>query len=280
MTSKQQRPDPQPPVLGPAAENGKRLRVSFPEQPGDQQDCERFEVTIDGERRVLRCHDYGAIYEIPGLYEAVFRDRLRCCSPEVVCGLLAEVLASEHEVPSWLRVLDLGAGNGMVGEQLRELGVGTLVGADLLPEAATAAARDRPGLYDDYLACDLTNLRAWQRSRLTGYRFNALVTVAALGFDDLPPAAFVSAYNLVESGGWIAFNLKEDFLDEDDESGFASLVERMSTDGLIDFRARRRYPHRLSVTGQPLHYVGLVASKKADVPASWLDEASGLTAAY
>ena len=38
----------------------------------------------------------------------------------------------------------------MVGEELEELGASTIVGIDLLPEAAAAAVRDRPGVYDDY----------------------------------------------------------------------------------------------------------------------------------
>lgn len=84
--------------------------------------------------------------------------------------------------------------------------------------------------------------------------------------------AFVTAYNLVADGGWIAFNVKEDFLDAGDSTGYGRLVERMQADELLETHAQRRYRHRLSVTGEELHYVGLVASKRGDVTEAWLDD--------
>ena len=35
-------------------------------------------------------------------------------------------------------------------------GVGTVVGVDILDEAANATERDRPDVYDDYVVVDLT----------------------------------------------------------------------------------------------------------------------------
>ena len=52
-------------------------------------------------------------------------------------------------------MLDLGAGNGMVGEALREHGFEEITGVDITPEAGEAAERDRPGVYADYHVCDL-----------------------------------------------------------------------------------------------------------------------------
>jgi len=57
-----------------------------------------------------------------------------------------------------LRVLDLGAGNGMVGEELKKQEVSRLVGVDIIPEAYEATIRDRPGLYDAYYIEDFTKL--------------------------------------------------------------------------------------------------------------------------
>ena len=74
-------------------------------------------------------------------------------------------------------------------------------GVDLLPEAAAAAQRDRPTVYDDYLVADLTQLTGEERRRLTARRFNCLVSVAALGFDDIPPLALATAYDEVQAGG-------------------------------------------------------------------------------
>jgi predicted TPR repeat methyltransferase len=242
--------------------------VRFPEIDGDapDQDGEWCEIELDGRPRRIRFHDYGQIYEVPGLYERIFHDHLKCTSPRVVVGLLAEQLQAAGVSPETLRVLDVGAGNGLVGEELQRLGVASLVGVDLLQEAADAAQRDRPGLYADYIACDLTDLDPTERRRIHATKPNLLTTVAALGFGDIPCDAFVSAFNVIPDGGWIAFNIKAQFLDQTDPTGFAKLVTTMLTEGMLEERTRQRYDHRLSITGEALEYIALVGVKRADAP--------------
>jgi len=244
-----------------------QLEVRFPKPDvGMDQDEEWCEVVEDGESRRIRFHDYAEIYSVPGLYERLFHEGLGCRSPEVVCGLLSEELEREpgHEP---LRVFELGAGNGMVAEELASRGTEAIVGVDIIEEAAAAAERDRPGVYEGYEVLDLTAISESQRAELRRRRFNCLVTVAALGFGDIPPRAFAEAYNLVSNGGWVAFNIKEDFLAAGEGSGFGHLIRRMLVDGTLERRAQRRYPHRLSVAGEPIHYVAIVARKRADVAA-------------
>src|SRR4051812_42679925 len=163
------------------------LTVEFPGDECLEQDHEWCRVTIDGRTRDIRFHDYDEIYAIPGLYEFLFYERLKCCSPEVVCELLREELESDDVDTAGLRVLDLGAGNGMVGEQLGDGGAQSIVGIDLLPEAKAATERDRRGVYADYHVCDLPELSDERREKLRACAFNSLVTVAALGFGDIPP---------------------------------------------------------------------------------------------
>ena len=230
------------------------------------QDEEWCEVTIDGSRRRIRFHDYHQIYPIPGLYEHLFYDRLECSSPATVRSLIEDELSAAGKEPAGLRVLDVGAGNGMMGAELADMGVSTLVGVDIIEEAATAAGRDRPGLYNDYMVADLTDLSVEDRGRLAEVRFNCLVTVAALGFGDMPPTAFAEAYNSLETPSWVAFNIKEDFLEGDHRGDFSGLIARMLEKGALEERARRRYRHRLSAAGEPLHYLAMVAVKRADIP--------------
>jgi SAM-dependent methyltransferase len=236
---------------------------------GLDQDEEWCEIEIDGERRRIRFHDYAAIYEVPGLYEHLFGELLECGSPGVVCDLLSKELAADGADPAGLALLDVGAGNGMVAEAAAQLGVEEIVGVDLLPEAREAALRDRPGLYDDYLALDLTDMTARERAALDEHDFDAMTCVAALGFGDMPPAAFAEAFNLIGSPGWIAFNLRERFLDDGDPAGFGAFIARMLEEGVIEERARKTYPHRRSVAGEPLTYLALVATKQDDVPEDW-----------
>ena len=96
---------------------------------------------------------------------------------------------------------------------------------------------------------------------------NALVTVAALGFGDIPPRAFGEAFNLIEDDGWLAFNIKENFLDDGaDSTGFSRLIARLLDRGILEERAEKNYRHRNSTSGNPLKYVALVARKRGDIP--------------
>ncbi len=240
------------------------MEVRFPPaDAGVEQDEEWCEIDEDGDVRRIRFHDYAEIYSVPGLYERIFYDALKCCSPQAVIGLLAEQLRAGES----LRAFDVGAGNGMVADQLAKVGAESIVGVDIIPEAADAAERDRPGIYDAYHVIDLTEIPDKLYKGLEERRFNCLTTVAALGFGDMPPEAFAAAYNLVEDGAWVAFNIKSRFLSEDGEkpSGFAGLIKTMLDDGTLELRAEREYRHRLSTSGEPLHYVAMVAHKRAEV---------------
>ncbi len=244
-------------------------RVVFPQVrdtdiPQDQEYCL---VRVEGGERRIRFHDYHEIYELPGLYEAIFYDRLECQSPALLGMLLAHEVKRQRGRMEHLNVLDVGAGNGIMGEVLAAAGVSRLVGVDILREAARAAERDRPGLYDAYHAVDLLAMPGEVQQALARRRFNCLTLVAALGFGDIPPEVFTVAYNLIEDGGFIAFNLKEEFLQGRDPSGFSRLLKEMEDKGWLGAYLKVRYVHRLSITGEPLFYTGIIGRKHAAIPA-------------
>jgi SAM-dependent methyltransferase len=245
--------------------------IQFPDENAgalnqDEEWC--FIETEDGERKRIRFHDYDEVFSVPGLYEFLFYEKLECMSPQTVVGLLREEVKSEMDM-SELSVLDVGAGNGMVGEMLSYVGTKSIVGLDIIDEAREATFRDRPGVYLDYLVQDLTALPESTQRELEGKKFNCLISVAALGFGDIPPRAFANAYNFVGDGGWIAFNIKEDFLDESvDLTGFSRLVSEMFEYGVMERKVAHTYRHRISVKGDPLNYVAIVARKERDVPES------------
>jgi len=229
--------------------------------------------TEEGETEKVRFHDYHEIFPVPGLYEHLFYEILECDSPRTIVELLKSEIEGAGGAMEDLRVLDVGAGNGMVGEQLQRSGVDFIVGLDIIEEARDATLRDRPEVYDEYLVQDLTCLSDSVQTRLEAKRFNSLLTVAALGFGDIPPRAFAAAYNLTADGCWIAFNLKEDFLDAgEDTSGFSKMVREASNQGILEVLKKVRYRHRLSVTGDPLHYIAIVARKRKDIPDSLIRE--------
>jgi len=241
------------------------IKVKFPdEKTALDQDQEWFVVESEGRSKRLRIHDYDQVYRYPGLYETVVVDHLKCESPQVVCGMLRRELDDWLEDQEQVHVLDMGAGNGMVGEELKKhLDYETLVGVDIFPEARLAAHRDRPGVYDHYCVADLTTAEGMSKLKKLGTDFNLLITVAALGFGDIPVDAFINAFNLLENGSLVALNIKDRFLAQADETGYNEVFQSMC-DGSFEVLQSRKYRHRVSMSGDPLYYVALVGKKLKD----------------
>ncbi len=245
---------------------GGPFSIRFPKKRDLDQDEEWCQVEIDGQWQKIRFHDYSQVYNIPGLYETIFYRTLRCNSPNKVAGLLEETL-NEHSFPAGdLCVLDVGAGNGMVGEVLQTLGTRKIVGIDIIPEAKEAAERDRSWVYNEYHVADLTSLTPEVAKALQEWNFNAMTVVAALGYGDIPPEAFFTAFNLIQNGGWIAFNIKEDFLRDEDMGGFSGLMNRLTRKNIVQMESYKRYCHRLNIAGDPLYYIAAVAQKIKNIP--------------
>lgn len=246
-----------------------RYRVEFPPPPEEEldQDEAYFYLANGAERERVRFYDYAEIYARKGLYEQLFYDRLKCQSPAKVAQVLGQAVSKAHDHASELRVLDLGAGNGMAAEALAPLGASRIVGVDIIEEARAAALRDRPWVYDQYYVADFCDLEAERREELETWSFNCLVSVAALGFGDIPPAAVAQALELVATDGWIAFNIRETFLDASETSGFSTFVRELIFSEYIDLYHLERYQHRLSIHGQPLNYFAMVGKKSgAELP--------------
>lgn len=242
-------------------------RVMLPDNACDlDQDEEFFTVVTDSETRRLRLHDYAEVYEVPGLYEEVVYDRLKCDSPRTVCSLLEKEIDVSEKRNGDLRALDFGAGNGIVGECLLDrLDCEVLIGLDIIPEAQKAAQRDRPDIYDDYYVMDLSNPKEEDLQTLKQWNFNALLTVAALGFGDIPFLGFTHAFNLIDTDGWIAFNIKDRFMSETDDSGYGDMIHQMMGNSL-EVHQIRRHCHRMAMNGDPIHYHTVIGQKRKNLP--------------
>lgn len=222
------------------------------------QDEAWFVLSEDGREHRLRFHDYDETYRRPGLYEQLFYQRLHCSSPGKARDVLLKVQADNQASIFERRVLDLGAGNGMVGELLDAARV---VGVDISVEAKKACERDRPHAYDAYFAVDMAAPDECTRRALEHWSLDCMTCIAALGFGDIPVGAFVNSYNLIGDGGWILFNIKETFLAEHDKSGFSSLVKHLLLSDTMQVYHLERYRHRMSIDGRALYYY-LVAGRK------------------
>lgn len=238
--------------------------ISFPisDPHSLDQDEAYFLLKEDGKELQFRFHDYDQIYDRPGLYEQLFYQRLRCASPRKARDLLTKVLQENREELHELRVLDLGAGNGMVGELLDAARV---IGVDISESARKACERDRPDAYDAYYVADMCRLDAGLRAEMKSWELDCLTCIAALGFGDIPVQAFANAFNIIRNEGWVVFNIKETFLQESDRSGFSMLVKHLLVSDTLQVHHLERYRHRISIDGRALFYYVVVGRKEADI---------------
>lgn len=251
-----------------------RHRIQFPKfecQNADQDESFFYLIEPKGKKKI-RFHDYDTIYKIPGLYEQIFYDRLKCCSPIKVAQILTSSVAQSQKNLTEHRILDVGAGNGIMGAELKNFGVSRLIGIDIITEAKQATERDRPDIYDAYYVMDLCNLDEGEKEELSSWSFNCLTTVAALGFGDIPPMAFMEAFNVIQSEGWVAFNIKETFLDNSDTSGFSRMIRDLIFSEYLDLYHLERYRHRLSIEGEPLYYFAIAGKKNYDIPSEFYNK--------
>jgi hypothetical protein len=203
-------------------------------------------------RRRIGFHDYGAIYSVPGLYEHVFYETLGMRSSAEVVRLFGEVLDAERLDASRQRVVDFGAGNGLGGLALRELGVGELYGVDLEPMARTAALRDRPEVYDEYLVGDLGVWSETELGRLKRHDPTAVLALSAIGIGHVPPAVLDRALGLLGRGGIYGFGLHPRLLPGTEDpvgraSGYPELIEEIHRRS--DVLAQASYVHRVRPDG-------------------------------
>lgn len=247
----------QHPIVGGMAVSGTVVRLIGP----PQADGEYVSLRDAGAaEEIVHLHDYQRIYDVPGLYEHIIQGLLRCRSPQIATDGLAHALDQLSLDPAEIVLLDLGAGTGMVGELAHGLGVQTLVGIDALEAAQAACLRDRPGLYRDYLVGDLAAPAPELLGRLRRDQPTALISAGAFGGSHAPPAALLGALALLPAGAPVVFTIDERWMRTDDPGGFQGAVTQLLTSGRLQLLHSARFQHRLSTTGDPIHYELVVAA--------------------
>jgi trans-aconitate methyltransferase len=227
---------------------------------GRSQAEEALTVTYaDGRSDHMRLHEYERVYPIPGLYEEVVQRQLECESPAKIGEVLLRAVDEGGAGRANLRVFDLGAGNGVVAEELSRHGVGVFVGLDNIPEAHDAAERDRPGLYAEYLVGDLAEHPRVPRV-VDEHGLNTLVAVGALGLGHITAASFDAAWRRFPAGSWLAVTVPEQLVDPG-TSDFGDYLEAETSAARLSVLSRERYRHRLLMDGSAVYYVAIVGRK-------------------
>jgi len=243
------------------------MNIEIPIISNDLGQDQEFILLKQGEKRSkIKLHDYQTIFSIPGLYEKIVYEILECDSPKLVTRLLKEELSKESVNISDLTVLDMGAGNGIVGEELINIGVYKVIGVDIIEEAKEAAFRDRPEVYTEYIVDDLALPDEDTHKILDGSSIDCVTCVAAIGYGDIPTKTLANAINYTDEQGWIALSVKEDFLKADDNSGVCDLYEELVQMEVIDIKKKKNYMHRKSISGKKLKYDAIIAKKNTDIP--------------
>ena len=232
-------------------------------QPGRDQTEESLLVRhADGTTECFRLHEYDRVYAIPGLYEEVVQHRLHSASATILAERLVASAANVGLEASQLAVFDLGAGNGVSGEELRARGVGALVASDSIDAARDAAQRDRPGLYAEYLVGDTDDLPQ-VGDLIREHGLNALVCAGALGLGHISAGSFHRLWSAFPAGAWFSVSLHEDLAEPggSDFGDYLAGLEAREDGGEI--LVREPFRHRLTMAGEPITYVAVVARKRA-----------------
>jgi hypothetical protein len=209
---------------------------------------------------IVHLHDYERIYSVPGLYEHIVQQLLECRSPQTAIRGLACAVDRLALDPADIVLLDLGAGTGLVGELAKGLEIRTVIGVDALAAARAAALRDRPHIYADYLIGDLAAPAPELLPRLRRHRPTALISAGAFGGTHAPPAALLNALELLPDGAPLVFTIDERWMQTDGAGGFRSAMSQLLTSGRLRLLHSSRFQHRVSTTGNPIHYELFVAA--------------------
>lgn len=214
-------------------------------------------IEADGGREEMALHDYDRVYAVPGLYEAVVQDALRCLSPAETGRRAEEAVRALGLEPEEMRVLDVGAGNGVVGTELAERGFRHVFGTDLEPEAEAAARRDRPGVYDRYVAGDLADAGGTLLAAIAEWEPNAMTAAGALGGGHMGALALANAFDALSQPAISVLTVAEARLEATAEEGLGALVAERVAAGTMEELGRERFRHRLSMAGEPVYYYAI-----------------------
>ena len=200
-------------------------------------------------------HDYAALYAVPGLYEAVYLEHLGGGSPRLLAAALTDVVPADARPAK--RVLDAGAGTGVVGEHLVAAGFPPVWAVDLEPASARAVLRDRPGCHRDARALDLLALDDADRAWLAQVAPDVVTVAGAVGFGHLPAAALAVLADLLPAGGLLAVTVAPDLASAPELADHAALL---LGPGFVE-RARPEGVHRRTGHGTVLPANALVLER-------------------
>ncbi len=130
-------------------------------------------------------------------YDADLKDVFGWISPEKAAKIFS------NWVPKEARVLDAGAGTGLVGEALAAMGYSRIVAADLSEEMLEEARKKK-------VYCEYHRFILGERLAFKTDAFDAVISVGVFTLGHAPASAFDELVRIVKPGGHIVFTLRVD----------------------------------------------------------------------
>lgn len=149
-------------------------------------------------------------------YDADLNDTFVWLAPRTAAETLAEY------VPAGARILDAGAGTGLVGVELQRLGYTDICAMDL-SEGMLDEARAK-GCYNDFRQMALGGPLDFDRDA-----YDAIISVGVFTPGHAPPNSFDELARITKPGGHIVFSLRPDTRLE---MGFNEQHDRMEAAGV------------------------------------------------
>ena len=119
-------------------------------------------------------------------------------SPSVITGLVAHYVESQKG-----RILDAGAGTGILGEKLASCGYDNLTGIDL--SRAMLDVAEKKDVYKD-----LHQMVLGERLDFSDNYFSAVVSMGVFTENHAPPESFDELIRITKPGGHIVFSVRSD----------------------------------------------------------------------
>jgi predicted TPR repeat methyltransferase len=152
-------------------------------------------------RRLYGAKDLDELREeygrIASAYDEALLDGMGYRSPQAVAEIARRLLEPEA------RILDAGAGTGLLGVALAEAGFSNLDGLDMSPEMLAQAARKN-------VYRDLREGRLGEPLEYEGGAYDGVVSAGVLTTGHAPPSCLDELVRVTRAGGYLVFTLRSD----------------------------------------------------------------------
>ncbi len=149
--------------------------------------------------------------------------------------LIADVLS--HLTPRSGRILDAGAGTGMVGEHLGSLGYGDLVAMDISNEMLNKA-REK-GVYQEF-----HQMALGETLDFSDDAFDAVVCAGVLTFSHAPARSLHEMVRVTKPGGHILYSLRTDAYESMGFEGIHSELESGNKWQLVEKKGHQSFARK------------------------------------